>query len=961
MNWREIEPKWQRAWSEAKLFEANPSNKPKFYLTVAYPYVSGPAHVGHGRTYAIPDVVARYKRMRGFNVLFPMAYHFTGTPIVGAAKRVARHDPKFVEVLTKRYKIDEGTLKEMENPNFYANFWARESDLSYRRGMEWLGFSVDWRREFTTVDHHYNKFITWQYHKLWDAGLIVKGKHPVRWCPNCGNPVTDHDLLDGEGVEITEFTLLKYRLGDLVLPAATLRPETVFGVTNLWLNPDAAYVVAYVGGEKLVVSEQAVEKLRQQGYFVEEIKPFKIDFTKAVEVPLTHKLVPILPAKFVDPKNATGVVGSVPAHAPYDYITLLELQQRPEALAGHGVDPKVVAGLKPISLIEVEGYGEFPAKDAVEQWNVKSQKDRGLDACTREVYMNEFANGRMRDWIPKFNKMSVSKAKDAVRDEMLEKNEAAKMYEFSALPVTCRCNTPVVIKIVEDQWFLNYADEGWKKKTRDWLARMHLVPPETRAQFEHTIEWLREWPCTRKIGMGTPAPWDPNWIIESLSDSTIYMAYYTIAHILKTIDPDLLNDSVFDYIFSGKGDAGGISSSTGINRKKLEEMKKEFDYWYPLDYRMSAYELIHNHLTFHVFHHVQLLPDKCPKGIVNFGMVFQEGEKMSSSKGNLVAIGDAVEEYGADTVRAYLMSAAEPWQDLDWKSGEVSAMRRNLERFSSLAEEIISMPGEGARAMDQPERWLHSRLQKHIEAATNALDAFETRTAFQHAFFMMMQDIRWYMKRAKSPEASTYILKKVLEAWLRMLTPFTPHLCDELWSKMGKKGFISTEKWPAVEPHAIDEATDLMEDYISRVIEDIAKIKKVLKTKPSKAYIYVAQDWKWKVYRMAIDFVRSGERELGKLVRAAEKDMELRLYKAELYKMLQKMVVELIGTPEEERNKTKSAVIDEFAALEEASSFIEEQLGLKGVKIFKSEDSAKYDPNNRAITSLPLRPAIYLE
>ncbi|GAI57062.1 unnamed protein product, partial [marine sediment metagenome] len=196
----------------------------------------------------------------------------------------------------------------------FATHFARESELSYRKGMEWLGYSIDWRREFTTVDPSYSKFIAWQYHKLYDAGLIVKGKHPVKWCPGCGNPVTDHDLLEGEGVGIVEFTLLKYKIDDYVLPAATLRPETVFGVTNLWLNPDVKYVSAQVNGERWIVSEQAVKKLRDQGYQVGEVSSIRINFGREVEVPLTHKRVPILPAKFVDPDNATGVVGSVPSH-----------------------------------------------------------------------------------------------------------------------------------------------------------------------------------------------------------------------------------------------------------------------------------------------------------------------------------------------------------------------------------------------------------------------------------------------------------------------------------------------------------------------------------------------------------------------------------------------------------------------------------------------------------------------
>ncbi|MEM2192520.1 MAG: leucine--tRNA ligase, partial [Candidatus Hadarchaeales archaeon] len=559
VNWRDIEEKWQTAWRDAKIFEANPDNRPKLYLTVAYPYVSGPMHIGHARTYTVPDVIARYKRMRGFNVLFPMAYHFTGTPIVGAARRVAKGDQSFIRLLTEFYKIPGDIIDDFKNPYFFATYFAREDPSSYRRGMEELGLSIDWRREFTTVDPHYKKFITWQYHKLWNAGLIVKGKHPVKWCSSCGNPVTDHDLLEGEGAEILEFTLLKYKMDDYVFPAATLRPETVFGVTNIWLNPSAKYVVAEVDGEKWIVSEEAVGKLKEQGYRIGKTEPFSIDFTKKVEVPLTHAKVPILPAKFVDPGNATGVVGSVPAHAPYDYIALLELQKNPKSLETFGLSEEDILKLKPISLIQVEGYGEFPAIDAVERLKIRSQTDRKLEEATAEVYKAEFAKGRMREWVPGYGGLPVSEAKIRVKENMIKNGEAAVMYEFSAMPVTCRCGAKVVVKVVEDQWFIDYGNEEWKEKVREWLPKMQLIPPESRTQFEHVLEWLHEWPCTRKIGMGTPAPWNPEWIIESLSDSTIYMAYYTIAHLIKTIPPEKLTDEIFDYIFYGRGDADKIS------------------------------------------------------------------------------------------------------------------------------------------------------------------------------------------------------------------------------------------------------------------------------------------------------------------------------------------------------------------------------------------------------------------
>ncbi|MEM2875111.1 MAG: leucine--tRNA ligase [Candidatus Hadarchaeales archaeon] len=951
MDWTAIDARWQEEWRRSRAFEAAPDSRKKFYLTVAYPYVSGPMHIGHGRTYTVPDVIARYKRMRGFNVLFPMAYHFTGTPIVGAAKRVARRDPDFVRVLVERYGIPEYMLEDFENPHYYANYFARESDLSYRKGMELLGLSIDWRREFTTIDPHYSSFVTWQYNRLWRDGLIVKGRHPVKWCPGCGNPVTDHDLLEGEGVEIVEFTLLKYRMGDLVLPAATLRPETVFGVTNLWLNPEVKYVRADVDGEKWIVSEQALEKLRFQGHSVGEAVEWKIEFGE-VEVPLTHKKVPILPAKFVDPDNATGVVGSVPAHAPYDYIALLELQRE-------GV--QAAMGLSPVPLIEVDGYGEAPAADVVKRMGIVSQQDGKLDEATLEVYRAEFARGKMMEWVPKFGGMQVSRAKDEVKAEMIRSGEAATMYEFSSKPVRCRCGSKVMVKVVEDQWFLNYADSDWKSRVRKCIEGMHLVPPESRAQFEHTVEWLKEWPCTRKISMGTPAPWDREWIIESLSDSTIYMAYYTISHILKTVEPGRLTDEVFDYVFHGKGDPEQISRSTGIERDKLDAMRQEFSYWYPLDYRMSANELIPNHLTFHVFHHVQIFPDLCPKGIVSFGMAILEGQKMSSSKGNIIPINAAVKEHGADAVRLYLLSVAEPWQDMDWRSGEIVATRKNIEKFYSLAEEIISMPGEGVPRFSQPERWMMGALQKRIVEVTNALENFETRKAIQSAFFSLMQDLRWYMKRAADADARTYVCKKVLNVWLRLMAPFIPHVCEELWSMSGGEGLISLSSWPEPETGLMDRNADLAERYLVDLIDDISKIRKTMKKKPSKVCIYVAQDWKWNAYRIAVAHVRAGKVDLGRLARDVEERLRLRLYREDLFRFLKLLVDEIRETPEEELDLRCAREVDEFRFLIDSVWFIGREIGVHDVQVWKADDPKRYDPQDRSRMAVPFRPAIYIE
>jgi len=156
---KKVEDKWRGKWAEAKVFEPEPSDKPKFYITVAYPYPSGGMHVGHARTYTVPDIFARYKRMKGFNVLFPMAWHVTGTPIIGAVKRLKDKEENQLKVLKGVYGMTDAELDKIETPMDYARYFI---DNHYIPSMQGMGYAIDWRRQFTTNDAHYNKFITWQ-------------------------------------------------------------------------------------------------------------------------------------------------------------------------------------------------------------------------------------------------------------------------------------------------------------------------------------------------------------------------------------------------------------------------------------------------------------------------------------------------------------------------------------------------------------------------------------------------------------------------------------------------------------------------------------------------------------------------------------------------------------------------------------------------------------------------------
>ncbi len=964
VNWKEVDKKWQNVWKEKNAFEAEPdSDKPKFFLTVAYPYVSGPMHVGHARTYTIPDIIARYKRMQGFNVLFPMAFHYTGTPLVGASKRVENRDKDLLDTLTGLYGVNEEEIPKFEDPEYFGDYFAEKSTLSYKSGMKMLGYSIDWRREFRTIDEHYKKFITWQYHKLMDMDLVSKGAHPVKWCPSDENPVTDHDLLEGEGVDIVEYSLLKYKVDEYILPAATLRPETIFGVTNLWMNPEVDYVVAEVNSEKWVVSEEGLTKLENQGFDIGNVEKLQDQLIgKEAEAPLIDRKIPILPARFVDPGNATGIVYSVPAHAPYDYIALVELQKDPDFLEKFELSPEDIGNIEPISLIEHPDYGESPAVDVVKREGIESQDDPRLKEATEEVYQKEFSEGVLRGWVPDYSGMSVSEAKDEVHSELSISGEGSSMYEFSKKPVICRCGTKCLVKVVEDQWFLNYSNEGWKMKAKDCLSEMDLVPSKTRAQFEYTIDWLEEWPCTRRVGMGTPAPWDQSWIIESLSDSTIYMIFYTISHILEDIEPEKLTDEFFDYTFLGIGYPEEISENLGIEKEKLGKMREQVEYWYPLDYRLSAYELISNHLTFHIFHHVALFnPDKWPRGIVSFGMALLEGKKMSSSKGNIIPINEATSQYGADAVRLYLASGVEPWQDFDWQVQEAKAMVKHLDRFYNYSRMVMKSNFDEKPDLELPDLWILSRLQTHIRKATDGLENFETRKASQHAFFLMMQDLRWYLNRIDEGESRDWVLNKIFDSWVRLLAPFVPHICEEIWSQMGKEGFVSKAKWPDVEEEFVDKVAEFSEDYLDNISKDIGKILEVTRIEdPDGIYIYISEEWKREAYEVVMDQVREGKVNIGELMEVGREKFS-DVPPKDLVDFFKDAVKEVRQVPRDKLSIISEKDIDEFEIISDATDFIRGKFGAKKVEVFKADDPNCYDPQNKARKSLPYKPAIYVE
>ncbi len=954
-----IEAKWQKAWEDAKIFEAdkNPKRR-KCFVTFPYSYANGPLHVGHAFTATRVDAYARFKRMQGYNVLFPWAWHWTGTTIVGASERVKLGDEDFIRALREIDGVSKKDLEKFVDPVYMASYYTNENRATVRRA----GFSVDWRREFQTTSPMFGKFIEWQYERLREKGYVIRGTHPVVWCPRCESPTGDHDRQEGEGVAPEEYTLMKFKYEKAYLPAATFRPETIYGVTNLWINPDADYVEAEVGEERWIVSKAAANKLREQARKVKTLRQFKGKelIGKNVTNPLVERQLPILPALFVDTEHATGVVYSVPAHAPVDWLALKDLQQTPNLLEKFSVKQAVARNIKPISMIHIEEFGEYPAIQVVERLGVKDQCDPKAEEATKFLYKKEFHSGVLKENCGEYAGKTVREVKDIIINDLKQKNIADTMYDLPQT-VICRCLTPCIVKVLEEQWFLKYSDPEWKNKAKEALQRAKIYPEAAIPWFTSTIDWLKDWPCARKSGLGTQLPWNKKWIIETLSDSTVYMAFYTISKNIRkcNLTSRQLTSEIFDFIFCGTGDLNTIARKSKMNRQTLQSMRDEFLYWYPLDMRNSGKELIPNHLTFFLFHHVALFPPEYwPRMIGANGMLMIEGKKMSKSKGNFATFRNAIDQYSADSTRCAMLLGAEGMDDPDWRSENVRDIKNKLESLYRLAEAIIQEAKD--EKIERLEEWLISVLQNKIALVTSSMEMLKTRTAIENAFFEVWNDFRWYIRRKGNMKAKS--LSEALNLWVRLLTPFAPHICEEIWSKMDEKNFVSLASWPKYDKSKINHAVEEGENLVKSVLDDTLSIVQATGITPRKIFYYTASQWKWQVYQKAL--IMSLEREKitqGDLIKELMTNVEMRKPAKEIAKFASQTADE-VNQKDRDRKEIllKAGIIDETATLKEAEKFLKRELSAD-IKVYMEEDKQLYDPRKRAPLAKPYRPAIYIE
>jgi len=667
--------------------------------------------------------------------------------------------------------------------------------------------------------------------------------------------------VEEEGPRHAKMAKLLETAGDkkVYLVPATLRPETMYGQTNCFVLPEGEYGAYTIDAtnEIFIMSPRSARGLSCQTYKDNQgyTKEFgKIECLELFEgndllgLPLKAPLakyekVYTLPLSTISMFKGTGVVTSVPSDAPDDYVSLKALQDKPDFRSKFGITEEMVVPFEIVPIISIEGYGEASAEFMCKKLKIKSPNDKAkLTQAKDETYLKGFTIGVM-SYGPYTGK-KVSEVKPIIKQEMIDAGQACLYFEPESRVVS-RTNDECIVAAT-DQWYLAYGEESWSEAVKQYVLGDSFNAYDSNAlgRYEYTIGWLKEWACTRQFGLGTYLPWDPEWVIESLSDSTIYMAYYTIANHLQginnlnghqnkspdQIDPKNLTPDVFDYIYLNKAYPDGCN----IAEEKLKSMRDEFRYWYPMTLRVSAKDLIPNHLTMALFNHAAIWeeePALWPKGYYCNGHVLVDAEKMSKSKGNFLMMNDTVEKYSADATRFACADAGDSLDDANFSRETADSAIISLSNEETWMMETLSSSelrtGDELNFMDNV---LINETNRLIAACGDSFAAMQFREGLQKGWFEMLNarnDYRSWCSDSSIPMHKS-VISKWIEAVIILICPICPHWSEKIWSKIGKEGMAVKAPWPTadVEDKLLTRQAKFLRDSLKKFRGIVGKAKK---------------------------------------------------------------------------------------------------------------------------------------
>lgn len=803
--------------------------------------------------------------------------------------------------IMKNFGLKDEEIKKFIEPFYWLEYFPKHAIADLKR----MGIKVDWRRSFITTDVnlYYDSFIRWQFYKLKEKNYIKFGKRYTVYSPKDKQPCMDHDRLSGEGVGAQEYILVKFKLLNslkdnilneilknktVYLLAATLRVETIYGVTNVWLHPDIEYIIYKSQDENIyyLSTERSAKNASYQGLtfkygeyeIIHKIKGIELFGSELLTINGIYDKIYILPMLTVKEDKGTGVVMSVPSDSPDDYATLMDLIKKDALCQKFNIKKEML--LEPVPIILLPDYGELCAKMIYEKLNIKSQNDTlKLTNAKDTIYKKAFYEGKMIVNNEYFN-MPIKEAKIKIQENLI-KNNIALIYKEPESKIISRSGDECVVALC-DQWYLNYGEEIWKNNVKYCLDKIETYNDETKNNFNATLDWLHEHACARSFGLGTKLPWDEQYLIESLSDSTIYMCYYTIAHLIQgnqlkgnennilQIKPEQLTNKVWDYIFL---ENIKYPEDCGIDKNKLDIMKREFKYWYGVDLRVSGKDLIPNHLTYYLYNHVAIWPNdemKWPKSIRANGHLLLNSEKMSKSTGNFLTLDEALEKYGADAVRLALADSGDTIEDANFveKIADTTVLR--LYTFLEWTKEVLEIAKLNKNLLYKCQNIFDQIFENEINyAVVKSKIAYKNmlyREALKCCFYELQNARDNYKEYCNKCgyEENIPLLIHFIYIQIVILSPICPHLCEHIFIMLKDfnlnitdKSTILNVKWPNIDNY------DLNLINISRYIENTSKTFRArLKNKKdaNNAIIYVTDKynaWQTQIIKYLTEFCQN--------------------------------------------------------------------------------------------------------
>lgn len=945
-NYINFEKKWQNKWREENIgLSLRDEKKPKYFLIWAYLTVSGFHHVGHMRGYSYADAICRYKRMQGFNVLLAAGGHASGNGAVSKALKVKEKDKDTIDYY-KEKGLTEKDLEKISTPEGFVDFFSQ----MYIKDYYSYGYLVDSRRFTVTTYPDYQKFIEWQFKKLKEKDLLLQKPYFATACVKCGPVAVDPsemDLSKGGTAEKQEFTIikLKFEKENQFILVATLRPETVYGQTNIWLSPEEEYVKIKSGEEIWIASINFYEKIKYQidnlELLDEKIKGKEL-LGKFVVPPIIDREIIILPSSFCDPKIGTGIVTSVPSDAPADWMGLYDLQRSKEECLKYNLDYETIKNIEVIPIIKSKDFGKFPAIEICEKLKINSQDDiEKLEDAKKEVYKKGYHTGIMTDTCKEYSGLKVEVAKEKIKEKMINENNAFVFYDLSE-EVLCRCSSPVVIKRIDDQWFVKYSNKDLTEETIKHVKEMNILPDSFKKNIPNVLNWFDDRACARQgTWLGTKLPFDQTYTIEPISDSTLYPIYYLVSLYVNEgkIKSEQLTEEFFDYVFLGKGNSIVLSKKINIDINLLENIRKDVLYWYPLDINLGGKEHQTVHFPTFLMNHVGVLDKEFyPKGIfVNWWVVSSSG-KISKSKGGVGSIGKEAKKYSVDAIRLFYANIASPFIDISFEENDLRIYKQRLEKIFLFIENILSTNNLSAKEeLTELDRWFESKFNLRLETIIDAMEKIEFKQATDEIYFNFYNDFLWYLKRGGNNKSITL---KILKKWILTMGLFTPHISEELNFLLKDTNLVASSKFPEVDIEKINLSLDDKEKNVEKVVSDLRNVIKLSGLeKPSKITLFVSEKWKYLFFQEVLSELDIS-RNVGQIIpKFLEKypDKKQEVSKTITRLVKQPILKENIKTQEEEYN-----------FLSTIKEFLEKELDLK-IDVVLAENS----DNEKGLQAVP--------